>query len=338
MSVKRIIRFPVKYVWIFITDECNLDCDYCFFKYRKQRLTLSFGQVKALINSLPLDKNHEFIISGGEPLLKWGIVKKTILYIKKLFPKSKLLIQSNMLLFDKNTVVFLKEMNVVVESGYDGMFLSNSLHRVGVTREKFDKIREMIGLCVRNGINVLSTMTVHPGETRNMLRNFKVISDLGVSRVDVHPAFLGKWDLSSSREFKEMYKVVLLYSVKSETKLCNCYSRPVKLSLDCILLPNGYVLPNWVYLSFSPALRKKYYILRIKNNLVESFAGRIKRLILELNNVFSRKISCYRDLSNLHAKIILKEIDDVNFNKNYAYYEDICEFVKKIEAPLNLNQ
>ena len=67
-------KIPIKHVWIFMTENCNLSCDYCFFQDRGQKRNLSFQKVKCLLKELSSDKVYDIVLSGGEPLLVWESV------------------------------------------------------------------------------------------------------------------------------------------------------------------------------------------------------------------------------------------------------------------------
>ena len=71
----------IKHVWIFLTDRCNLNCDYCFFKYRTNSKTLPYVYIKNLFDLMLRGKKYDFVLSGGEPLLEWKLTKKMIHFI-----------------------------------------------------------------------------------------------------------------------------------------------------------------------------------------------------------------------------------------------------------------
>lgn len=185
----------IRHVWIFLTDKCNLNCEYCFFKYRTNRLTLSFEKLKILLDSLPKNKRHFFLISGGEPLLEWKLVKKVIRYIKQNFLNfSTFQIQTNGMFMNTEVIRFLKNNAVAVEHGVDGKFLSNFRHRKGTTKENYKKLLKSINLVLKYKLKIDPTMAVHPGEIGEMYENFLYLVSLGLYNIEVHPTFWEAWE------------------------------------------------------------------------------------------------------------------------------------------------
>ena len=50
------IPFKLRYVWMFITERCNLDCTYCFYKERDMKTTSTVEQLKGLLKDIPVSE------------------------------------------------------------------------------------------------------------------------------------------------------------------------------------------------------------------------------------------------------------------------------------------
>lgn len=81
-----------------LTKKCNLACSHCFFNSgqdKNEKLTLSQA-IKALLDlyKLGIKKIDTIILTGGEPTI-WPHLSALLINIKKLFPKTKIRIDTN---------------------------------------------------------------------------------------------------------------------------------------------------------------------------------------------------------------------------------------------------
>lgn len=76
-----------------LTDDCNLNCKYCYEKDKYNHNKLSFENIKFVIDSEVREKSKFVGISfyGGEPLLQKDTIYQTVEYIKKLKCKTKII-------------------------------------------------------------------------------------------------------------------------------------------------------------------------------------------------------------------------------------------------------
>ncbi|MGI6153736.1 MAG: thioether cross-link-forming SCIFF peptide maturase [Christensenellaceae bacterium] len=84
----------VKALCLLIAQDCNLRCAYCFAgegKYRKERGLMEYATAKAALDFLVKNsgnrKNLEVDFFGGEPLLNFEVLKKTVEYGRELEKK-----------------------------------------------------------------------------------------------------------------------------------------------------------------------------------------------------------------------------------------------------------
>lgn len=324
-------KFKFQNIWIFVTDKCNLNCDYCFFKYRKNKTMLSFGAVKALLDRLGKNKKYDFVVSGGEPLLYWQIVEKLFNYALQKFPSSSLTLQTNMTLLDEEKLGYLKKMKVTLEPGIDGDLLTNLRHRKGIGNSNFSVCLDNLRLIKANNFLMNPTMTVHPHECRQMFNNFSKLASLGLEHIEVHPAFLAGWNQQFASEFINQYRKILDYEVFSRRQLiCKDYSLPIAMSLDLVVQPDGYVLPNWTYLSFPYNRRKPFFILKLTEDNCEILESNLVDYLKKLK-VFFRRSRSYRDFSNFNAACVLKTSSDNKVKSGFSNYKRLCELIQKLD-------
>ncbi len=118
---------PIKAMCLHIAHDCNLKCEYCFAdggEYHQIREKMPFEVAKKaidfLISSSKGRKNLEVDFFGGEPLLNFDVVKKTVEYAKTQGENSgknfRFTITTNGLLLDDEKIEYINENmdNVVI--------------------------------------------------------------------------------------------------------------------------------------------------------------------------------------------------------------------------------
>ncbi|GEM_PF-623781 len=332
-SIEQLFRVvSIEHVWMFFTDRCNLNCEYCFFKHRSNKTTLSFNRIKVLIDTLPPEKYYNFVISGGEPLMEWDTVSKIISYVKSKFSKCPIILQTNGILLNKGMAACLRANDVCVEHGIDGRFAANFRHRKGVSEKRFDDILKSIELVLQMGVSVNPTMAIHPDETEDMCENFKFLSSLGLYSMDVHPTLLEKWEKRHIHIFEKEYLKIIALDMKQGGRLiCKDYNIPKGFRLDLVVMPDGNILPNWVYLTQPPEIKQKYFFLKIGETAVKADKKKLSFLLKLYDEFYKRPGVTYRDFSNFNVELLLKDAPDKTAERYFENYKRICDITRKID-------
>ncbi len=318
-------------VFIYITEKCNLNCDYCYFKDKRGR-TLDFSAIKRFIDFLKtnLATPCNFEISGGEPFLFFPLVKKTVNYIKKKFPKINIGIQTNGLLLNEEIISFLKDNKISLEIGIDGDFFTTSKHRRGIDRDSFEKLIKNIKKCKEKGIDISCTMTVHPQESCRLSENFSFLINLGLRNIDVTPSALIEWDVKSIECFKKEYiKIVKNKKFLKHIFMEEDFPCLKKNLLDLSLHPPFYVFFGDVFLCLSENMRKKWSFLKLDNGRIKVNEKIFYFFIKKTREYFDslKTPLSYRDYVSWGFKMISKFVDkDLDF-KETIFFQN---FLKKI--------
>ena len=328
----------IKYVWFYITEKCPLSCDYCYFRDRSSNEgNISLRTVKFILENLPLEKEIEFIISGGEPFLEIDLIKKISLLIREKFKDNLLIVQTSGFLIEKDIIPFIKKNKIRIELGVDGDFETMKRHRKGINKERFEKIIENIKLLQKNKIPICPTMSIHPQEAKNLWKNFLFLESLGLNHIDVSPVFLGKWENFQVKEFKKQYLKIIRYilNFKKFSLLSYGYDKPLGMFWkELNILPSGDILSSWILMSLPRSLKEKYKIARIndKENKID-----LKNLIFfrkKVNDFFNKRsfIPNRRELNAFYGKMVFEKVAYLYklSNKNFKNYRDISIFIGKI--------
>ena len=105
-----------------LTDRCNFSCSYC--PQQKGKKTLKIEAIIAFLDFLKprLAKEVWLGFYGGEPLLAWPLVEKTVAYADKNFKKKfRFTLTTNGSLLKKKHILFFKENRFELVLSYDGL-------------------------------------------------------------------------------------------------------------------------------------------------------------------------------------------------------------------------
>ncbi|MBI5057520.1 MAG: radical SAM protein [Nitrospirae bacterium] len=114
-----------------VTEQCNQRCAYCSFsgKYEGQRLhnnrsmtwPVAKRSIDCYLDNVDRKRGGHLSFYGGEPLLKWGLVRKAIDYInKKSETKPTIRIISNLTMLNDEMIRFVIANDVEIQTSIDG--------------------------------------------------------------------------------------------------------------------------------------------------------------------------------------------------------------------------
>ncbi|MFA5178010.1 MAG: radical SAM protein [Candidatus Paceibacterota bacterium] len=155
----------IKYLELIISESCNFRCRYCIHfnniensdRISNPNKIMNFVTAKKTVDLYLsiLKKNNSHLakinFGGGEPLLAWPVIEKTIRYCLKNYTdcfEFNFSINTNASLIDKNIAKKLKKYRVSVASSLDGLKKANDSVRISKSEKgTFD--------IILNGLNYL---------------------------------------------------------------------------------------------------------------------------------------------------------------------------------------
>jgi pyruvate-formate lyase-activating enzyme len=253
-------KFKVHDVWIYVTERCNLHCDYCFFRHRHGR-EISLEAVGKLFLLLERQKTapSTLIFSGGEPFLAPEALFKILKEARRRFTGTSLHIQTNGSLITPGLIAPLRKLGVSLEFGIDGACEQTISHRRGLKPASFKRLTDTIRKCVQAGIRCGSTMTVHPHEVQHMQEGLSFIRTLGLPHVDVTPAAFMPWTAATIALFKKNY-----LALARQAEICKLFYAHDDVEwinpgdMDLSLHPPGYLLGGDAFLCLPENKRKEF--------------------------------------------------------------------------------
>lgn len=197
----------INFIHLFVDTNCNLRCKYCYLfkeigqkkkKHKKEQKAMTFGVAKKSIDFLMNEskdaKECLIYFFGGEPLLNFDIIKKTVNYAigearkrsKRLFFK----IATNGILLTSQIIDFLSRHDFIVILSIDGpKEVHDSLRFIGKEKSCFDlltpKIKQLLGKI--NPYNVIARATLTRYHT-DITKIFNGLAELGFKKIEVELA------------------------------------------------------------------------------------------------------------------------------------------------------
>ncbi|NTV30054.1 MAG: hypothetical protein HGA80_08255, partial [Candidatus Omnitrophica bacterium] len=294
--------------------------------------TIAAKSVQAAMILAAQEKEPEFILSGGEPLLAWRTTFGILTKIRQKYESSYLSVQSNVTLLDASKTAGLKKMGANIEIGIDGDENTTLANRPGA-EDYYPQVRRALESLSQSGIPTTTTMTVYPHGAAKLSANLEHIAKLGARNVEVHPAFLETWDARTSKQFLQEYRKASVEELRGRRRglICRDYSLPVRGAWDMVILPNGKVLPNWTFLSFAEKVRRSFYIMELASGRpiflpqAEEYFDKLAHFIAGHR---SKQVS-YRAVSNYNAGLAARE--QGRPIKGLTAYIDLCQKIEEID-------
>lgn len=173
---------------IHVTKICNMKCVYCYEKDKSS--TYTWEEIKKLIDDIcSYNKNFSIEFLGGEPMLAWDLIKKSIDYFntkEDVFVDSYA-ITTNGTIINDEVLEYMKNERLYFAISLDGGYFANQLRIMKDNRNGFDvamktieKIREH-GLIDKMNIH----MTTHPYNVALIAKSIDLFYHNGVRSVGV---------------------------------------------------------------------------------------------------------------------------------------------------------
>ncbi|MBI9100491.1 MAG: SPASM domain-containing protein, partial [Spirochaetaceae bacterium] len=185
-------------IYLFITEECNLTCKYCFnddsLQQTKEVLELSDFKVmfKNLIEYNKLYNNNKITIHffGGEPTIHLDLIESIIDYVLS-FEKimSSFFLFTNGILLYRNTDTFIrihKKSNLRIQLSVDSDPSIDSERTFRFGKEKYEKsINNTIDFLINNKIRFTIRATLPQARIKNFYQNYKYFFELTKKHKDI---------------------------------------------------------------------------------------------------------------------------------------------------------
>lgn len=197
---------------LFLTEECNLDCKYCFHK--KGSSSLSTENASKILDKLavlcPEKMNLNFW--GGEPLLNVDVLLDVIKDASTLWHKDNLTFHlvTNGTIYSNEVFKVLQTNRVGIQVSLDGSPDCND-----IDRSKGELVSENIKKMLVNFPNLSVRMTYTPRNVHKLVQNILYIKNLGVKTVMHQAVIEDDWNDEAVKTFAEQTETLFRIKVKN---------------------------------------------------------------------------------------------------------------------------
>ncbi len=282
----------IKSIDLFITEECNMNCTYCFSPRRNNILTIEQGKriLDRMKDISPDAMSVNFF--GGEPLLYPKIVLELAKYARqKLWTDkdnkhySSFHIVTNGTYFDEEMFKSYKFLDFGIQVSMDGDEITTAEHR---GTKNFNLIVNNVKKMLKIFPNLSCRMTYTPKTVGRLSINVQFLHELGITKIMHQATIEDNWDKEAIAQYS--YQLHNLYHYRRYI-----LKRRMKLDINFIdktlKIINDEVSPE---LDFCQA--GKSYIAMLPNGDVHPCHRAASNRIFKLGNIFNKKIPFVRGM------------------------------------------
>lgn len=190
------VKDEIKSVDLFVTEECNMNCSYCFHPKGEQKLDIV--QAKKIIDRLKIISPNNMVITffGGEPLLYPNLVLDIARYARTVWPADKtgervgFHIVTNGTYFNEDMFKRYKMLNFSIQVSIDGDRITTMEGRGGNFDAVVNNIKEMLKIYP----DLSARMTYTPATVGRLAINIKFVHSLGIIRIMHHAVMEADWN------------------------------------------------------------------------------------------------------------------------------------------------
>lgn len=203
-----------------ITKDCNMACDYCYFKRPNKPEYMSFKQLLIFIQQLYMKSNKDterIMLFGGEPLMNWELIVKLCDFKKKLAKPLQVYIMTNGLLLDEEKIKFLNTNKIILSISYDGS-TTNKHRKTNVVNNVQEHLHKIFDIYKKLNYYVAITWCLCEDGIKNLEKDVDfLIQKYGdtICNLDINPV-----DLIDNKRAK---KVLANVMKKYPNKICGFY-------------------------------------------------------------------------------------------------------------------
>lgn len=197
----------MKTIYLFITQSCNLFCDYCYIKNKDIKMTReTFIEYH---KSFPLSYRIAFF--GGEPLLNWELITFITEYLKSDDRCEGFDIYSNGLLLTQDMCDFIKTNNINFIWSCDGENTGDT--REGATIQEYINIEHLLEQVITETNVMITPDNMNMvGIHKFFLKRFGVFPSLRILRDDV-------WSNHSVDMYQKEFNKYIDYIIDNPTEI-----------------------------------------------------------------------------------------------------------------------
>lgn len=225
-AINKTFMNPLSYLELFITEDCNLRCHYCFVRNKSDnRMTtkVAFEAIDFFLLESGVNKNLSVLFFGGEPLLEFELIKEIVKYAETVAPSNGKEIHFNVTtngtLFTEDILEFSRG-RISYLISVDGGRTTHDRHRRTLEGEgSYDMITSKLALVKKYQPWVGARMTVYPDTVDMLIENVVHLYSNGFNQLIIAPSYGPRWDEKALATYKEqLHKIAAFYIERKRNK------------------------------------------------------------------------------------------------------------------------
>ena len=182
---------PLKSMEMFLTENCNLQCDYCFVRGKSpKRMSWDVAQkaVDLLFANSGDAKDINITFFGGEPFLEFELMKRIAEYSRirasELGKTVGFAVTTNGTIMNEEIAAFGRNNGFNIMFSIDGIRKAHDLHRVfqGSRKGSWDIVTENLRLLKATQGWLGARVTVSPDNVASLSLGIKTLFDMGINQ------------------------------------------------------------------------------------------------------------------------------------------------------------
>lgn len=218
---------PVVFIDLFLTEDCNFRCPYCFVEGKRPRnmtVETAFASVDFLLyESREVDK-VEMLLFGGEPLLRFDLIKELVPYgyhkAKECGKQLHFSMTTNGSLMNREILSFLRNNDIKFLLSLDGdEDMHNAYRKYADGRGTWDDVAGKIQLMKSYQPWMGARVTPCPDNVHRLFESVRLLYWMGINQFIIGPASGIRWEDAAIEEYKrQMLEIGEFYVIKQREK------------------------------------------------------------------------------------------------------------------------
>ena len=258
-------QYPT-YIMLNVTDDCNLQCKYCFVEQHPHYMGFDIAKQTAdwivknkqirIKNNYPIFNNKSTIyFFGGEPMLCYeSIIKPLVQYCKETYPNEFAFgMTTNGTLLNKERIDFLKENNFDLLLSIDGDKYTQDFNRPcrDCNLSSFDLLEKNIPYLLENFPYIRFRSTIYAPTVDHLFENYLYAESLGFTKwvgvEDVRHEWTDEQIETLKNEIAKIYSYRIGQILKEERPMNNGrFNDWLRFTLHLYDDSNYYETKNWI--------------------------------------------------------------------------------------------
>jgi len=218
-----------------LTHQCNLGCRYCYAgSSRKQDMTLDMAKhgIDTALTWLPAESQLDLGLFGGEPLLRFDLIKEIVSYTRQQADKTstpvQIFITTNGTLISPEILDYFSDQSIRLCFSLDGRQETHDRNRCYKNgRGSFTEVVRHLKMAIDRLCMVEVNAVVGPDSLIDVPQSLDFFLSMGVPVVHFNPNIMAKWPSNICNRFDEIYRQVAEGYVA-------CYRRGAEIALNLI--------------------------------------------------------------------------------------------------------